>query len=129
MNESDKFEDSISDHDLMSQLQAYIDIYIVNGMLEKAENILMLSTKKLKHDKINSAQLYNMLMEAYISHNMPLEKLLDLHNMMKQHSIQPNADTYTLLFHMIAEMKDYEKQKGEFNMINVNQHDKHKFVS
>jgi pentatricopeptide repeat protein len=113
MNESDKFEDSVSDHDLMSQLQAYIDIYIMNGMLQKAESILMLSTKKLKQNKTNSAQLYNMLMEAYISHNMQLEKLLDLHNMMKEHSVQPNAETYSLLFHMIAKMKDHGKQKGE----------------
>jgi len=112
LDETDEFMDCISDNAVMSQLQAYIDIYIMNGMLQKAEKILMLGTKKLKQSKIKKTQLYNMLMEAYISHDMQLKKLLDLHSIMKTHFVQPNAETYVLLFKMIAKMKDHRKQKG-----------------
>lgn len=89
-----------------------MDIYIQLGMLQKAHKMLTLNTKQLKQNK-RTAVIYNLLMKVYVS-NAELDKLLEVYKLMKTHSVQPDTETYTLLFQTIVNMKSHKKRAGEY---------------
>ncbi|EZA54613.1 DNA-directed RNA polymerase, mitochondrial [Ooceraea biroi] len=110
MKEKDKFEYSISDHNLMSQLLVYMDIYVQLRMPQKAQRILMQTIEQFKYSKVGTAPLYNLLIETHVS-GAQLEKVLEIYEIMKTHSVQPNAKTYVLLLHMVAKIKNHKRRK------------------
>ncbi|XP_020292471.1 DNA-directed RNA polymerase, mitochondrial isoform X2 [Pseudomyrmex gracilis] len=107
--EKDTLEDFISDRYLKFQLLAYIDVYIQSGMSHKALNILTQKKAQLKRGKVLIAEMYNLLLDSYVSH-AHLEKAFHIYRLMKTDSVQPNPQTYALMFEMIAKMKNREKQ-------------------
>nr|XP_012230354.1 PREDICTED: DNA-directed RNA polymerase, mitochondrial [Linepithema humile] len=106
--QKDIFEDSLTDQNLILQVLAYVDIYIQNKMLTKVSKILMKNSDLLKRTNIPTP--YNMFMEFYVSNrNMP--KVFEIHQIMKENSITPDAQTYALMFQVIVRMKHKESQE------------------
>ncbi|XP_029176910.1 DNA-directed RNA polymerase, mitochondrial isoform X2 [Nylanderia fulva] len=105
----DHNEDSLSGQNLISQLQAHMDVYIQIGMSSRAFKMLMLNKDQLKRSNISPVTLYNLLMETYVS-NSRLEKVFEIYRLMKVESVRPNRRTYALMFEMIGRMKNDEKR-------------------
>jgi len=90
-----------------------MDVYIQIQMPNRAFKMLMLNKDKLKHSKISTVALYNLLMETYVS-NGRLEKALEIYRLMKINSVEPNPRTYAFLFEIIGRMKNDEKRTGKW---------------
>lgn len=110
--EKDPLEEFASDRYLKFQLLAYMDVYIQMGMSHKALNILTQKKAQFKRGKVSIAEMYNLLLESYVSQAYP-EKAFHIYRLMKTDSVQPDPQTYALMFEMIAKMKNREKQIGK----------------
>lgn len=110
--EHDQFEDSISDQNLVNQLLAHMDVYIQNGMLNRAFKILMLKRQHLKSSNTPTIAVYNILMEAYVTKPY-MEKVFEIYNLLNEDSVKPDAQTYALMFQVIGNMKAHKKQAGK----------------
>jgi len=70
----------------------------------------MLYKNHLEQGKI-SAMLYNLLLKAHVS-NTHMEKAFEIYRIMKEDSVQPNIQTYALMFEIIGRIKNQEKRAG-----------------
>lgn len=112
--QKDLFEDFHTDQNLVSQMLAYMDIYIQNKMLAKAFKTLIKNSNILKRS--NNPAPYNLFMEYYVS-NRDLAKVFHVYQLLRDNSVTPDAQTYALLFQTIARMKHKENQEGEWTRL------------
>jgi len=111
-NETNQFENRPFDHTLISQLLAHMDVYIQINMPHKAFKLLMLNKSYLKRNKISTVPLYNLLLKTHVS-NAHVEKAFETYRIMKADSVQPNFETYVLMFEIIGRIKNQEKRTGK----------------
>ncbi|XP_011140975.1 DNA-directed RNA polymerase, mitochondrial isoform X2 [Harpegnathos saltator] len=121
--EKDLFETCPSDHNLISQLLAHIDVYNHNGMLNKGFKLLMLKRSRLSATKIPTTAVYNLLIKAYAS-KLHLGRVSEIYNLMNENHVQLDAETFALMFQMIGNMKSQTKQAEMITKVveDMNQH-------
>lgn len=107
--EKDSFEILPSDHNLISLLLTYIDVYTQNGMLNRSLKLILSKKKRLDTSRIPTTAVYNLLMKGYASASR-LEKVSEIYNLMNENCVQMNAETFALMFQMIGNMKSQTKQ-------------------
>lgn len=100
----------LSDHNLISQLLALMDIYIQINMPQKAFKLL--NKNSLKHSKVSSIALYNLLLNTHVS-NAHVEKAFEIYRRIKMNSVPPDFRTYALMFEIIGRIKNQEKRAGK----------------
>lgn len=103
--------DQFQNHNLIFQLFAHIDVYMQINMPHKAFKLLMLYKNHFKQGKISAVVLYNLLLKAHVS-NTHMEKAFEIYRIMKVDSVQPNIQTYALMFEIIGRIKNQEKRAG-----------------
>jgi len=108
--QKDVSEESLTDQNLVLQVLAYIDVYVKNKMLTKASKILTKNCDLLK--RTNVSMPYNLFIEYYVS-NGNLAKIFEMYRVMKENSVTPGAQTYALMFQVIARLKQKESQESE----------------
>ncbi|XP_071557732.1 DNA-directed RNA polymerase, mitochondrial [Temnothorax nylanderi] len=108
-NEADQSEKRLSDHNLISQLLAHMDVYVQINMPHKAFKLLMLNKSHLKHSKVFAAALYNVLLNTHVS-NAHVEKAFEIYRIMKVDSVKPNYQTYAFMFEIIGRIRNQEKR-------------------
>lgn len=111
-SETDKFETRLSDHNLISQLLAHMDVYVQINMPHKAFKMLMSNKKDLEHSKVSAVVLYNLLLKTHVS-NAHVEKAFEIYRIMKEDSVQPNFQTYAYMLEIIGRIKNQEKRTGK----------------
>ncbi|XP_011867383.1 PREDICTED: DNA-directed RNA polymerase, mitochondrial isoform X2 [Vollenhovia emeryi] len=108
-NETDQSENQLSDYGLISQLLAHMDVYVQINMPHKAFKLLTLNKPHLKHSKVPTVALYNLLLKTHTS-NTHVEKAFEIYKIMKVDSVKPNFETYALMFEIIARITNREKR-------------------
>ncbi|XP_018344252.1 PREDICTED: DNA-directed RNA polymerase, mitochondrial isoform X2 [Trachymyrmex septentrionalis] len=88
---------------------AHIDVYIQINMSHKAFKLLTSNKNHLKKCKVSPAPLYNLLLKTHIS-NAHVEKAFEIYRTLKEDSIQPNCETYALMFEIIGRIKNQVKR-------------------
>ncbi|XP_018059905.1 PREDICTED: DNA-directed RNA polymerase, mitochondrial isoform X1 [Atta colombica] len=108
-NEPDSLENRLFDHNLISQLLAHIDVYIQINMPHKAFKLLTSNKNHIKKSKVSPVSLYNLLLKTHIS-NAHVEKAFEIYRTLKEDSVQPNFETYALMFEIIGTIKNQVKR-------------------
>ncbi|XP_018368910.1 PREDICTED: DNA-directed RNA polymerase, mitochondrial isoform X2 [Trachymyrmex cornetzi] len=109
-NEPDPLENRLFDHNLISQLLAHIDVYIQINMPHKAFKLLTSNKNHIKKGKVSPVSLYNLLLKTHIS-NAHVEKAFEIYRTLKEDSVQPNFETYALMFEIIGRIKNQVKRE------------------
>lgn len=107
-SEVDKF-DNHSGEILISQLLVHMDVFIQIKMPHKAFKMLMSKKSYLKRNEASAVSLYNLLLKTHVS-NAHVEKAFEIYRIMKEESVQPNFDTFALMFEIIERIKNKEKR-------------------
>ncbi|KAG5325368.1 RPOM protein, partial [Pseudoatta argentina] len=108
-NELDSLENCLFDHNLISQLLAHIDVYVQINMPHKAFKLLTSNKNHIKKGKVSPVSLYNLLLKTHVS-NAHVEKAFEIYRTLKEDSVQPNFETYALMFEIIGRIKNQVKR-------------------
>ncbi|XP_012535388.1 DNA-directed RNA polymerase, mitochondrial isoform X2 [Monomorium pharaonis] len=108
-SETDQPETYFSDANLISHLLAHMDIYTQINMPQKAFKLLTSNKNLLKRRKLPIVPFYNLLLKSHVSHRH-MEKAFEIYRIMKVDSVQPNPQTYALMFEIIGKIKHLEKR-------------------
>ncbi|KYQ53912.1 DNA-directed RNA polymerase, mitochondrial [Trachymyrmex zeteki] len=108
-NEPEILEDCPSDHNLISELLAHMDVYIQIDMPHKAFKLLTSYKNHFKKNKVFPIVLYNLLLRTHVS-NAHMEKVFEIYRTIKEDSVQPNFETYALMFEIIGKIKNQVKR-------------------
>lgn len=106
--EKDPFEILPSDHNLISQLLAYVDVYAQAGMLNRGFKLVLSKKSRLNTSKISTTAVYNLLMKAYASKSQ-LGRVSEIYDVMNENCVKLDAETFALMFQMIGHMKSQAK--------------------
>lgn len=105
----DMFEILPSDHNLIFQLLAHIDVYTQIGALSRGFKLILSQKNRLDASRIPTTAVYNLLMKAYASKSQ-LDKVFEIYDLMNKNSVKLDAETFSFLLQMIGCMKGQTKQ-------------------
>ncbi|XP_076247512.1 mitochondrial RNA polymerase isoform X2 [Calliopsis andreniformis] len=88
----------------IQKLLAYMQVYLHCGKLTEAEAVLLKHRNYVQNNVTNGynyIELYNLLLEAYVSRRH-LDEVLQLYTMMKEDSVTPTPQTYAYVLNALA---------------------------
>ncbi|XP_014471686.1 PREDICTED: DNA-directed RNA polymerase, mitochondrial isoform X2 [Dinoponera quadriceps] len=107
--EKGPLEVNLTDHNLITQLLAHIDVNAQNEMLNRGFKLTISKGSQLGESRIPTTAVYNLLMKTYASKSH-LAKVSEIYDLMNQNRVRQDAETFALMFQVIGSMKSQAKQ-------------------
>ncbi|EDS26609.1 DNA-directed RNA polymerase, mitochondrial [Culex quinquefasciatus] len=92
-------------------LHAYLDICLTTGMINRAY-ATVLNYRHKRNRKCLDVEIYNILMHGYAEKGNLL-KLKDIMKILKEDSIEPNAQTYAAIFECLGRLETTDELRAD----------------